>query len=469
MMNPATTPSTQKVRRPALGVNRARGHEFQLVRRARRADPRRIRSGKADRNLTGYGGLVDFARFTRSIDFEKHLSAAFADLKLSPWVVYPMGFMMRMMVDLFVMGAARPFELEHAAADPTFRKLAGNLVPSVDVAYDDLRRFDEVHLARLDALVGRQAIEATKPLRLRDANLDIDSTVAPVFGQQVDGAAVGYNPKYRGRPSYHPLLARLAECRVVVGALLRPGNTTFGAEDVPFVCRMIERAKKALLDDATLYVRIDSAGDCAELLLAVHLLKSFFLTKAHQTPDLQMALLTHRAWRTVDRDADGKPTVQIAELDFRRGSWGDAEALPVRVIAVRRTDRERRSPSFLWPEMEWITDVYLTNDLQGDAEDLVERYDHRAGIEPLIGECKTDWNLGAFGIDSFEANAALLNLKVLALNLLRRFASRVAPRQAAWRTVWLRRLLIAIPGRFVRSGRSTTLRLAPRELVVHVA
>src|SRR5512142_332029 len=101
MKRSGTTPSTRKVRRPAFGVNRARGRELQLVRRARRADPRRIRSGTADRNLTAYGGLVDFARFTRALGLEKQLAVAFADLKLSPWVVYPMAFMMRTMIDLF--------------------------------------------------------------------------------------------------------------------------------------------------------------------------------------------------------------------------------------------------------------------------------------------------------------------------------------------------------------------------------
>jgi hypothetical protein len=34
---------------------------------------------------------------------------------------------------------------------------------------------------------------------------DLDSTVVTVFGNQ-DGAEVGYNPKYRGKRSYNPLL-----------------------------------------------------------------------------------------------------------------------------------------------------------------------------------------------------------------------------------------------------------------------
>jgi len=54
-------------------------------------------------------------------------------------------------------------------------------------------------------------------------------------------------------------------------------------------------------------------------------------------------------------------------------------------------------------------------------------------------------------------------LKLLAHNLMRRYAARVSPRCSYWRTPWLRRLLIVRPGRLLRSGRQWTLR-TPRDL-----
>ena len=447
------------MRRSALGSKRASGHSIQLVRRARRVDPFTIHEGAPDRTLTGYGGLVDFARFTRSIGFDGDLTRAFQGLKRSPFVVYPMAFTLRTMVDLCVAGGGRPFDLEHLGADPVFQRLAGGFVPSVDVLYDDLRRFDGTSLAALDAMVGAQAIAVTRPLRLPEAHLDLDTSVLPVASER-GGAAIGYNPQYPGRPSFHPILARIAESDVVLGGELRPGDTTFGETDVPFVVRMIDRAREAA-PGAWLTVRIDSAGDCAAILRAIHGQQSFVLTKAKLTADLQAAILqvSARAWKTATRDADDEPLVQVAELDFRRASWGDRDALPVRVIAVRRKDRERRAPSMLWPEMEWTVDVYLSTDPTSEAWALVQDYDGRAGIEPLIGEGKGAWALTALSLDTFEANHALLLLKLLALNLLRRYAATVAPAQRRWRTPWLRRLLVEIPGRLVRSGRRTTLRL----------
>jgi hypothetical protein len=52
---------------------------------------------------------------------------------------------------------------------------------------------------------------------------DLDSTVVTVFGKQ-DGAEVGYNPRYRGKRSYNPLLCLEANSSFLWDAELRFGN-----------------------------------------------------------------------------------------------------------------------------------------------------------------------------------------------------------------------------------------------------
>jgi hypothetical protein len=53
---------------------------------------------------------------------------------------------------------------------------------------------------------------------------DLDSTAVMVFGRQ-DGAEVGYNPRYSGKRSYHPLLCIEANSSYLWDTDLRPGNT----------------------------------------------------------------------------------------------------------------------------------------------------------------------------------------------------------------------------------------------------
>jgi hypothetical protein len=104
----------------------------------------------------------------------------------------------------------------------------------------------------------------------------------------------------------------------------------------------------------------------------------------------------------------------------------------------------------------------LTNDIDADADELAREYDGRAGIEPLIADLKGAWGIGKVPSADFQANHAALLIKLLTHNLLKRYVLACAPALAAWRAPWIRRVLIIVPGRFGRHGRSPCLRLAPR-------
>ena len=163
--------------------------------------------------------------------------------------------------------------------------------------------------------------------------MDIDTTVTPVSGEH-EGALPGPNPHYHGRPSFHPMLARIAETDTVVGAQLRPGNTGFGDDDIPMVRRWIARARKTLHKSLELCVRMDAGGDCAALIRALNAEQTFYVLKARVTPDLFGAVAHAQGWKTMDVDADGRPIRQVTDLDFTRSTWKGI-APSVRVIAVR--------------------------------------------------------------------------------------------------------------------------------------
>jgi hypothetical protein len=248
----------------------------------------------------------------------------------------------------------------------------------------------------------------------------------------------------------------------VVGAKLRPGDTSFGDADTPIVGTWIDRLRAAAGVNTVIRVRIDSAGDCTKFMQIVEEKKAHYLIKAKTTVDLCSAIyrVPRGCWRTVDTDADGNPTRQVAEVDFARSTWTE-HGLTVRVIAVRSKDRQGKQ-LYLWDEADWTVQAFLTNDMNDDADALAHGYDGRAGIEPLIGDLKGAWGIGKIPSADFNANHAALLLKLLTHNLLRRYVLATAPALAAWRAPWLRRALLVVPGRFGRSGRSPRLRLAPR-------
>jgi len=458
------TPSTWKVRRRARKGKRAMGWQMQKEgRRVRRPDPSTIRVDATDTSLTNAAGLVEFGSWARSVGVDRELRSTFGRLKpLTDRVVYPMGSQMRLLIDMFVAGEGRVFGIESLAADALFLLLCGGSVPSTDVLYDDLNRFDDKAISDAEAMMASHGLARAKAAKLDVAHLDVDTTVEVLFGSQ-EGALPGPNPRYHGRPSYHPLLMRVGEVDAVVGAQLRSGDTAFGEADVPKVVEWIRRARAVLGDDCLLRMRIDSAGDCAELIAAVEREGADLLTKAKITPDMIGPLAT-TTWRTVDADAFDKPTRQVATITFQRDAWLKRK-LPVRVVAVRSRERDTGKQVCLWADEDWSVQVYLTTDWLSDEDDLAHEYHARAGIEPLIAELKGPWAINKVPTASFHANHATLMLKLMAFNLFRRFLDAHFPSLRTWRTAWARRVVISRAGRLVRGpGRSRILRAQPIDI-----
>jgi hypothetical protein len=462
MTKTTNTLRTQKVRRRSAGGKPARGWELQRAgRKIRRADVRKLRMGRTDAKLTTVGGLVSFNAFAREQGLPGELRRRFGHLKTGGSVVYPIGAQMQLLIDASVAGAQRVFDLEMLAADPLFVHLAGGSMPSIDILYDDLRRFDEQALEDLEELVANHGAAPLREHRLPELFLDIDTTVTPLFGEQ-EGARPGPNPRYHGRPSYHPIVARVAQSGTIIGARLRPGDTGLGELDVEDVEQWLDRVRGAVGSATLVTVRIDAGGDCAAILRAIDNRGAWFLVKMKQTPNLVGAVWATKSWKTVERDAMGNPTRQVAEIAFERTGWPPGEW---RVFAVRTNVRHSGNQSCLWEDLDFSVHVFATNDRAHDADELAHRYDDRAGIEPVIGELKGGFGIGKVSTDCFSANEAAFLLKVLAFNLLRRWVQARHRDVASWRTPWLRRLCVQVPGRLLRSGGRWELRLAPRPML----
>jgi hypothetical protein len=462
-MKTTTLPqSTQKVRRDALGGKRPDGHA-RLFNPRHRANPDTIHVEATDPSLTGAAGLVPFGQFVRKLGIPAQLHAAFDRLKTGFRTVYPMGDVLHHLLDAAVAGETRVFGMEAMAADPLYVHLTGGAVPCLDVFYDDLRRFTEADVKTLATIAFEPALKALRKRAPRRIHLDIDPSILPLFGAGIEGARPGPNPRYHGRPSYHPILAYVPEIDAWVGLWLRPGNTGFGEGDVAAVRAIVRRVREAVGPGCEIVVRIDAAGDCAKLLQMLQREKVFFAIKLHMTPNLcaAIAAVADRHWETSDRDADGKPTEQLARVAFAREDWPSGDAA-FAVHALRSTERHGKQIR-LWEKGEWTVQAWVTNATDWPSDEIAETYQGRAEIEPRIAEAKGSWGLGKVSSQEFDANHAHLLVKVLGYNLLRRFAEATAPAlaRARWSTAWLRRALITVPGRLIHHAHRWVLRISP--------
>ena len=455
---------SKKVRRDFAGGKRADGR--QRKRRIVRPDPQTIRVRASGENLSGVGGLLLLGGFLRRIGLDAQLRERFERLKADPRTIYPMAWQMRLLIDAFAAGEDRVFGLESLATDPLFVALAGGVVPSLDTCYRDLCRFDDPAIAELEDLMAHHGLELLRRSKYDVVHIDIDTTVEPLFGTQ-EGALPGPNPHYHGRPSYHPILARVEETNTIVAAKLRPGDTGLGKEDIPWIERTIERVREVVGPDAILYVRIDAAGDTTEILEAITRQKAFFVVKARLTQNLAgtIATIPESDWTTTEWDADGKPREQVAVVNFVRSEWPTGH---YRVVALRSIDRPSGKQVFLWNGLEYTAQAYVTNEWFEAPENIPARYNLRAGIEPLIGDLKNGWGIGKIPSQVFEANHAILLLKLLAHNVMRRFVAVKCPELLNLRTAWLRRVLVNVPARLLRSGRRLFLEIPPKSMLARM-
>ena len=446
---PKTSNFTQKVRRDVTGGKRGTGGDGIAIDMS--VDEDAIIFGAPDDNLTSFAGLVPFGAFLRSVGVIKRLEQ-FESLK-APNRVYGMPDMIRMLLLALAAGQTRPFGIEVLAGDQGFRKLMNDGIPGLDTVYRDLSRFNDEAATRLGEIVvkfGLDAVAAAVGTQKR-VHLDIDTTVLSVFGDP-QGAAVGYNPKYHGRKSYQPIIARVAGVNAVVGGFFRPGDRSLGKDDIDAILQTVRAVRERLGMAVEIVVRVDSGGDFAALLDALANEGVKYLIKARWNAKIIDALDMAK-WKTVERDALRKATRAITEVVVKPTAWENLGHQP-RLVAMVGEDRRGRTTPLPFLDVEGALQVFVTN-LTDDPESVTWDYDGRAGIEPLIGELKSDLGLQEMAGSSYAANQAMFLLKLLTLNLLHLFASREFPRIAKWRVKWIRNALILVAGRFATSGRQT--------------
>src|SRR5258706_16279399 len=114
-----------------------------------------------------------------------------------------MAAQMHLLLDAWAAGAQRVFDIEWLAADPLFVHLAGGSVPSVDVLYDDLRRFDASSLEDLEELMAAHGTAPLTDRRFDEVFIDIVTTVMPLFGVH-KATLPDPIPRIQGRPTLYP-------------------------------------------------------------------------------------------------------------------------------------------------------------------------------------------------------------------------------------------------------------------------
>jgi len=160
----------------------------------------------------------------------------------------------------------------------------------------------------------------------KNLTLDIDSTVITRFGKQ-EGAEKGYNPKRHGRKSHHPIIAFVAETKMIANAWMRTGDSASATEFKEFLDNtftMIPRSRIGL-------VRGDSGFSGNNILNDLEERELDYIIAMPMKAGLVDAILHAQNWVASEKEG-----VDLCSISYQSKGWGKNR----RVVLVRK-DVER--------------------------------------------------------------------------------------------------------------------------------
>lgn len=275
--------------------------------------------------------------------------------------------------------------------------------------------------------------------------LDLDTSVLTVYGRQ-EQAAIGYNPKKRGRRSYLAWLCTEAATDETWEASYHPGNAQASTiSPVP-----LERAFAKIPSTVrNVRVRADSAFYDRAIIELLESRAAQYAIVARLTKRLKAKVAALRYTRV-------SAGVWAADFRYHPQGWPG----PRRFIAIRR--RVKEEPSYqltLWRLGTYTYQVMVTN-LALRPLNLWRFYNGRAGAELVIREMKQGYALGNIPTGVWSANVAYFHLVVCAYNLLHWFQRLCVPSEWSRLTLpILRQRLLLIPAELVRPQGRAILRM----------
>ncbi len=405
--------------------------------------PRNLRIAADGVGLTQFGGVALVEQFFQRIGLQGALSRHIRFSQRNNR--YSISTSLKALLYPLVLGLGRIETTEPLRYNGVFHYLAG--LPGYPEA-TSLRRFlERFARAGRNALVKLHDTWRAEMLR-RSAGVifDLDSTVLTVYGHQ-QRAAVGYNPKKRGRPSYLPLLCFEGRTQDCGEGSYHAGNVSVSTVTIP----LLQRAFAKLRQPGPVRVRADGAFFDHKILEFIEEKQAFYAIVARLTRPLKNRLAGLR-YRRVSAG------VWTAEFRYCPQGWPG----PRRFVVIRRPVPEEASAQLHLFQMGGYSYQVLVTNLSLTPLNLWRFYNQRARAELIIRELKDAYALGKIPTKDFPANEAFFQIVLLAYNLLNWFKRLCAPAHLERATLQrLRQRLFLVPSQLVRPGGVPTLRIAP--------
>jgi hypothetical protein len=390
---------------------------------------------------------VAVVKYMDRLGIRELLKCALADGRISPNQIPVVDTALAFLVAVLT-GARRFAHVERLRADAVVGGILGiERMPSAMTVTRYLGGLVRSQVEHLSALLWQFTARQLRMPAL-GAVLDLDSTVFERYGHQ-EGSLKGYNPRKHGRPSHHPLLAILAEAKVVVHAWLRSGNTASARGVKSFLAETLAR----LPEGYRLYaLRADSGFFIAEFLAYLEERLLPYVIAVRMDPRIKRVVAGLRQWTPF------APGLEAAQTSYQALGW----KAPRRLVVVREALRERpEARGRMLIEVPGYTFHVLVTSLEHDPVTTWRFYNSRADSENRLKELKEDFGADGFCLHSFNGTEAAFRLICFLFNLIADF-KRDITRDSSPRLMTLRTQVLVAGAVLGAEGRKKVLRLGLR-------
>jgi hypothetical protein len=400
-------------------------------------------------HLTHFGGMVLIKRFCNQLGLRRRLQRQ-VPIPNRAGDYHPSDLILALLYSL-IAGLSRINQTEILQYNGTFLSLLGlQRFPDQTTLRRFLQHMPTGSIRKLVQLHDQLRWELSSlPSAPTTLTFDLDSVVLTLYGHQ-QGARIGYNPKKKGRRSYHPLLCFEAHRQEFWHGSLRPGDAAANTGVVPFLRRCLGKVPTRMARNR-IRVRADAGfftgkfiGFLDQVGLGYVVVAKLYAGYRQRICGLKFQKLS---WG-----------IEVSEFQHRPQHWKNAH----RFVVVRRPvpdDPAEAAQLTLFKDRRYVYTVLVTN-LELEPWRVWTFYRPRAIIEKDIRELLYDLPLGKIPSGDWVANVAFFQTVLLAFNLVHWFKRLCLPADWAKATVeTVRADFLRLPARLVRNAQANVLQL----------
>jgi hypothetical protein len=277
--------------------------------------------------------------------------------------------------------------------------------------------------------------------------IDCDSTECTVYGHQ-EGASKGYNPKNKGKLSYHPLLCFYSEMKIILNSWFRTGSSYTSNGIVEFMKQTLAALPGTI---KKIFFRADSGFFNGQLFDLLEANGHEYLVKTKLTNSIK-SILKSQQWVSTGSE------ITVCEFEYQAHGWSKAREMYAVRIVKEYVEKDFFGKLELIPVYEYF--CYCTNVKGLSSTQIHALYGQRAECENWIENTKNQLCAGQTTTDDFHVNDILWQLSVMAYNIS--VLMRYELDHKTWRQEpkTFREWFIIVPGKVVMNARRITVKMS---------